>query len=152
MFLVDCASREGMSGGPVISYTKGRLDNGRLIFVGTGPITLFHGVYTSRLGNVSAFEAQLGVVWKRDLVDEIIDGRICAKSTEEIEATPAEVCDVINDLWPLDTVDYWSKILEGKNYLDIFTIQVLEKLAGRADPDYVKDEVVTFARAKRSED
>lgn len=73
-FLVDTATRDGMSGAPVIavswgSYhtTKGRHN------ISSGRFARFLGVYSGRLGADRIGEVQLGVVWWRDVIDEICD-------------------------------------------------------------------------------
>lgn len=73
-FLVDTATRPGMSGSPVIarsfgSYISVSGDTG----IG-GVFTRFIGVYSGRLGAASQDDAQLGVVWKAHVVDEILKG------------------------------------------------------------------------------
>jgi len=81
-FLVDTATREGMSGSPVYLATdfviagdlskiqKGHPDYQRPWH--TSPIFAFVGVYSGRLGN-EEFKAQLGVVWKNGAIGQIVD-------------------------------------------------------------------------------
>jgi len=77
--LVDTASREGMSGAPVIFRRDGihGLINGVLnddtIF---GEIQNFVGVYSGRYTGDTQYDAQLGIVWKKTVIDEIIDGKV----------------------------------------------------------------------------
>jgi hypothetical protein len=73
--LIDSATREGMSGSPVIAQYVGvykekpeSLDP--FDWIGTG--RKFLGVYSGRLPGQDEFEAQLGIVWKASLIDEII--------------------------------------------------------------------------------
>lgn len=74
---IDTATRSGMSGSPVIFRRTGihGLKNGQLndnmIF---GRIQNFVGVYSGRIGE-NELEAQLGIVWKKEVIDEIIDGK-----------------------------------------------------------------------------
>lgn len=78
-FLVDTASREGMSGAPVIFRRDGihGLINGMpkddTIF---GEIQNFIGVYSGRYTGDTEFDAQLGIVWKKSVIDEIISGNV----------------------------------------------------------------------------
>ncbi|MFD0928512.1 trypsin-like peptidase domain-containing protein [Methylophilus glucosoxydans] len=79
-FLIDTATRSGMSGSPVILRFRGfyKQDLGSAIpsdedWFGEGD--MFVGVYSGRLGK-SELEAQLGVVWKARLIDEIIDAKV----------------------------------------------------------------------------
>lgn len=77
-FLVDSATRTGMSGAPVIhryrGYYKTDPEPKKVSpddWFGEGDN--FVGIYSGRLG-ASHTEAQLGMVWKPHLIDEIIDG------------------------------------------------------------------------------
>ena len=51
-----------MSGSPVILRRR----------FGTGPNTTFVGVYSGRIGAKDELEAQLGIVWRADLVEQIV--------------------------------------------------------------------------------
>jgi hypothetical protein len=78
---VDTASRSGMSGSPVIYRRTGihNTDNGQLTLKTViGTIQGFVGVYSGRIGK-SELDAQLGVVWKKEVIDEIIDGNTTDK-------------------------------------------------------------------------
>lgn len=147
-FLVDCASREGMSGAPVISYNKGGpLQVGSTTFHDLGPVTIFLGVYASRMGHVSHFEAQIGTVWQKVLVDEIIDDAIYAPLSDEIDATPDEVRAAINDTWP-ESENYANLVL-GEGYVIGYLLhEVMKKLEGRSNPDYVSEQIKEIAKLK----
>jgi hypothetical protein len=73
--LVDTATREGMSGAPVIGVRRGltmpsgSFDNESII----GETMKFLGVYSGRIGE-DELGVQLGIVWKASVIDEIIDG------------------------------------------------------------------------------
>jgi hypothetical protein len=79
-FLIDTATREGMSGSPVICYRQGAYmtNDGRYhILHGAGREYMqILGIYSGRLKVHNAdepFGAQIGVAWHIRLVDEIID-------------------------------------------------------------------------------
>lgn len=69
-FLIDCRSRQGQSGSPVIftasEFTSYRHASGRIT---TGPVHEFIGVYSGRIHK----DSDIGVVWKRDAVREIVE-------------------------------------------------------------------------------
>jgi hypothetical protein len=69
-FLIDCRSRPGQSGSPVVftanEFTRYRHASGR---VETGPVHELIGIYSGRIHD----DADVGVVWKRDAVREIIE-------------------------------------------------------------------------------
>jgi len=72
--LIDTATRQGMSGAPVIAVRRGLIAPrgakgiGESIF---GAAETFLGVYSGRLG-ADALGAQLGIVWKASAVDQIV--------------------------------------------------------------------------------
>jgi len=77
-FLVDTATRPGLSGSPVLMQRTGihgktgeQLTGSEII----GTIRNFIGVYSGRVG-ADETKAQLGVVWKSHVIDEIIDSKI----------------------------------------------------------------------------
>ena len=74
--LIDTATRSGLSGSPVVMQRVGihgktseKLTGSEII----GQIRNFIGVYSGRIG-ADESRAQLGVVWKARVIDEIIDG------------------------------------------------------------------------------
>jgi hypothetical protein len=80
-FLIDTATREGMSGAPVIARSNSgsyRTASGATVMSMAGPgvgrPTKFLGVCSGRLPGQSEIEAQLGIVWKARVIDEIVDG------------------------------------------------------------------------------
>lgn len=76
-FLVDTASRPGMSGAPVIrrSWTNHMEEPGVVALIDP-PLNRFIGVYSGRLPTDHSYEAQLGLVWDASLIDEIIAGNV----------------------------------------------------------------------------
>jgi hypothetical protein len=70
--LIDTATREGMSGSPVIARSDQVLLGGMDIpLQGTGDSSMFIGVYSGRLG-ASEMEAQLGIVWREEAIYDIV--------------------------------------------------------------------------------
>ena len=72
-FIIDTATREGMSGSPVIARSVGGYTTvGGGTMIGPGTYNRFLGVYSGRyVGGID--EAHLGIVWKVAAIDEIID-------------------------------------------------------------------------------
>ena len=76
-FLIDTATRSGLSGSPVVMRRHGLhgLKNSKMhddTLIGT--IENFVGIYSGRIGE-SQLEAQLGIVWKANVIKEIVDGK-----------------------------------------------------------------------------
>lgn len=70
--LIDTATRPGMSGSPVISMKDLAFKDGEFTgFLGT--CRKFIGVYSGRIGRGEEM-AQLGIVWKKEVIEEIISG------------------------------------------------------------------------------
>ncbi len=72
LLLVDARTRHGQSGSPVIAYSPGgptALAGGAMSLLGQ-PVERFVGVYSGRLNE----EADIGRVWKRHAVVEVVDG------------------------------------------------------------------------------
>lgn len=69
VILVDTASRSGMSGSPVI------IRRNAIWTDSIGTKQCFLGIYSGRITGKTEFEAQLGIVWKKHLINEIIIGK-----------------------------------------------------------------------------
>lgn len=69
--LIDCRSRQGQSGSPVIAYRSGGAN--RMRDGGTGvfdrPVWEFIGIYSGRINS----ESDIGRVWKAHAIAEVID-------------------------------------------------------------------------------
>lgn len=72
LFLIDCRSREGQSGSPVVAHRSSSetvwLENGSMIANGV-PATRFLGIYSGRINK----ESDLGVVWKVSALTELVE-------------------------------------------------------------------------------
>lgn len=71
IFLIDCRSRQGQSGSPVIAYRNGGMvsyEDGSSAIV-NGPVCRFLGIYSGRLGE----ESDIGIVWKAHAIKELVD-------------------------------------------------------------------------------
>jgi Trypsin-like peptidase domain len=72
-FLIDSRTRSGQSGSPVIAYSNGGavpMADGSLAFM-SGPVEQFFGVYSGRINQ----ESDLGIVWKAQVVRDVIEGK-----------------------------------------------------------------------------
>ncbi|RIJ66173.1 hypothetical protein D1604_09625 [Brevundimonas sp. LPMIX5] len=149
-FLVDCASRDGMSGAPVITYSKsGKLQVGGTTYVGHGPATLLHGIYVNRIGGEAAFEAQIGTVWKSEVIDEIIDAAVQAPHSSAVEASNVEIRDLIRMEWPCDGEhDFADAVVNKGQPSGYFSFELSKTLNGRAAFEHVDALVMEEAVAR----
>lgn len=131
-FLVDCASREGMSGAPVINFSRnGQFQVGGTTFLGGEPSTVFHGIYVGRVGATVEFEAQIGTVWRRAIIDEIIDSGTSAPHSTELEASPQEIREFVQAHWPTSD-DYADAVMNGGRPTSWMSYDLAQKMNGRA--------------------
>ncbi|MBZ9647926.1 serine protease, partial [Sphingobium sp. 3R8] len=82
LIYIDTATREGMSGSPVVVLRRGWImPDGEEDFskavIGEG--LNFLGVYSGRIGD-DELGVQIGIVWKHTVIDEIITGGIAGTS------------------------------------------------------------------------
>ena len=81
-FVIDGTTREGMSGSPVFFYSNftqsSTQDGGKCFSMSLQRTFNFLGIYSGRLrgNNTKEKESFLGLVWKKELIDEIIDGNV----------------------------------------------------------------------------
>lgn len=83
-FYVDTASQKGMSGSPVIFRVQpGGMapQPGGDFTMHTGPVTEFVGIYSGRVSTVSPLDAQLGIIWKPRVIEEIMIGKRRARAS-----------------------------------------------------------------------
>lgn len=147
-FLVDCASKQGMSGAPAFFYNlKGTIMLGGTKLMTGSPITVFHGIYVGRIGGTSEFEAQIGRVWKTKVIDEIIDNKQVDYPNEELLLFKRDIMKVIEENWPEDKNIYAQDILKENSILSkVYLNVVMEKINGRANYKDVENYILEFAK------
>lgn len=68
--LIDCRSRQGQSGSPVLAYRSGGMvamaDGGAAAFA--GPVSRLVGIYSGRINS----ESDLGIVWKTSAIQDLV--------------------------------------------------------------------------------
>jgi Trypsin-like peptidase domain len=86
VFVVDTATREGMSGSPVYARSWGsHMTSSGDLTIAPGIQDKFLGVYSGRYGANDELSAQLGRVWHASLINELIDGN--ARGTYQIRTS-----------------------------------------------------------------
>jgi hypothetical protein len=152
-FLVDCASKEGMSGAPAIYYNRdGKINTGNIYYKGFNTISILHGIYVGRIGSTSELEAQIGKVWKRKVIDEIIDNKINDFLPDELILLKSDIEQAIIEEWPKENDNYASMLLDDKaSYKYYFLNSVMKNINGRANKDEVLKIILEFAKKKLDE-
>jgi hypothetical protein len=71
IFYIDCRSRPGQSGAPVVAFRNGGVVpvTGRGMVILRGPNWRFYGIYSGRINT----ESDLGIVWKCRAVRQLLD-------------------------------------------------------------------------------
>lgn len=76
-FLIDTATRSGMSGSPVIVRHSGIFNPSGAAHITPdaviGTVSKFVGIYSGRLGD-DPMEVQLGMVWRAEVLEDIVTG------------------------------------------------------------------------------
>jgi len=83
--LVDAATRECMSGSPVIVASApdcSILFDGKAQHINIRPFKLFLGIYSGRIAGDDELAAQLGIVWKEQAIREIIETNMLYCATD----------------------------------------------------------------------
>lgn len=78
-FLIDCRTRTGQSGSPVIAYFSGGsvpMKSGN-VAITAGPVEELLGVYSGRINE----QSDLGFVWKRTAISRIVESGVQGSST-----------------------------------------------------------------------
>jgi hypothetical protein len=68
--LIDCRTRQGQSGSPVLAFREGgavSMSDGTTALFG-GPVQRFLGIYSGRVND----ESDLGIVWKASAIAELV--------------------------------------------------------------------------------
>ena len=68
-FLIDCQTRSGNSGSPVIAIRNGVVQKKTGVSMGGGQSIKFLGIYSGRINA----EADIGIVWKATAIKELVD-------------------------------------------------------------------------------
>lgn len=152
-FLVDCASKQGMSGAPAFFYNlKGAIMLGNTQLMTSSPITVFHGIYVGRIGGTSEFEAQIGRVWKKKVIEEIIDNDQFDYSPDELILFKQDIIKAIGENWPKDRKKYAQDMLKENSMLSkVFLNTTMQKLNGRANYQEVEKYILEFANSLANE-
>ncbi len=91
-FLVDSASKSGMSGSPVLYYSpKGSIQVLGTTYHFNQDVAILAGIYVGRLGISGETDPQIGTVWNQSVIDEIIQGQSFEKLPHEIQLANGEL-------------------------------------------------------------
>ena len=86
-------------------------------------------------------------VWKKSVIDEVIDSAIHGPISDETMLPDTVVLECIKKQWP-EEANYAESILdENCHYISYFVHSVMSALNGRANPDEVRNLVKMHAKS-----
>ncbi|MEQ6438284.1 hypothetical protein V8Z74_25250 [Comamonas sp. w2-DMI] len=147
-FLVDSASKSGMSGAPVLYYNpRGSISMHGTTFQLGGEVSILAGVYVGRVGVTNEKDPQIGIVWHSDVIDEIIEGARYEEHPDRLEILLKDFEKVVEEV----LVTSSKEGLENINNPDLpsrYYVQreILKKIEGRASPEKVLDTLLDVAK------
>lgn len=148
-FLIDSASKSGMSGSPVLFYSpKGEVRiKGHSYHFGQDAAILA-GIYVGRLGVTKEADPQVGIVWHRSVIDEIIDGKCFERLPFEIELSPrdleAAAKEAFGGLSRKGLENIKNPEMPSRFYV---RSRLMEQISGRASPERALDAVLEVAES-----
>lgn len=135
-FLVDSASKSGMSGAPVLYFSsKGTVRIYGITHYYGQEVAILAGVYVGRLGVKGEADPQIGTVWNQSVIDEIIQGQCYERLSFEIQLSSEELLE--NALKALEGCSRQGlKNVKNPDLPSRFYVRqtLMEKIGGRASP------------------
>ncbi len=147
-FLIDSASKSGMSGSPVLYYSS----NGVVQIYGETyyfdhSITILAGIYVGRLGVKGESDPQIGTVWNQSVIDEIIKARRFEKLPHEIQLSDSELLENMQSILATCSQEGLENIKNPEMPSRYYVRQeLLKKINGRASPDRALEAVLEAAK------
>lgn len=142
-FVVDSASKSGMSGSPVIYYnSRGEFKSKGLTHYSSKPVAILTGVYVGRLGETKSTDndPQVGIVWRDDLIPEIIEEKKFEFHPNDYEICPSERNIIINNHLSSKSDSFLESIKSGNIYSRNETIiQILEITESRCSQEKISE-------------
>ena len=146
-FLIDSASKSGMSGSPVLYYSP----QGSVQIYGTSyrfcqDVVILAGIYVGRLGVEGEADPQIGTVWNQSVINEIIQTKCFEKLPHEIQLASSELLECMQCI--LETCS--QKGLENIKNPEMpsryyVRHELLKKINGRASLDRALEAVIKAA-------
>lgn len=146
-FLIDSASKSGMSGAPVLYYSpRGQVSIHGKIHQFDKKVAILVGIYVGRVGIKGELDPQIGTVWHRSVIDEIIESKLHEKLSSEIELTHDEMVDELQNIFAgmsrIGIENIKNKNLRSRYYV---RESLMENISGRAKPELALKAVLDAA-------
>lgn len=146
-FLIDSASKSGMSGSPVLYYSPSgivKILGSRYMF--GQEVAILAGIYVGRLGVEGEADPQVGTVWKQSVIDEIIQAKCFERLPEEIELSNSKLLDsarlVLANCSRKGLENVMNSDLPSRYYV---RHELLSEINGRASPERALQAIIEAA-------
>lgn len=146
-FLIDSASKSGMSGAPVLYYNpRGRVSVHGRTRQFSRAASILAGVYVGRMGVNEKQDPQVGIVWHSDVIDEIIDGARYEEHPDFLGIPTRELEQAINEALATCSKEGLENIknprMPSRYYVQR---EIMEKIEGRATAENVLSNLLALA-------
>ncbi|RBH52411.1 MULTISPECIES: hypothetical protein [Pseudomonas] len=146
-YLIDSASKSGMSGSPVFFYSpRGVLTMGGTTLNLMREIAILAGIYVGRVGIQGGNDPQIGTVWHPKVIDEIIDGQHYERLPHAIEVPSRELECAMAEVLKKIAPEVVQRLSDSNSpYWQMIINDVLSRLQGRVSLKRVRQEMCAQA-------
>jgi len=146
-FLVDSASKSGMSGSPVLYYSpKGHVQIHGSTYQFGRDVAILAGIYVGRIAVKDGDDPQIRTVWHKSVIDEIIDGKCFENLPYEVELSSDELKEYMQEILATCSKEGIENIknpdVPSRYYV---RQQLMEKIGGRASPKRALEAILDAA-------
>lgn len=147
-FLIDSASKSGMSGSPVLYYSpKGSVQIYGTTYHFGQEVAILAGIYVGRLGVKGEADPQIGTVWNQSVINEIIQAKCFEKLPNEIQISSSELLECMQSILKTCSRKGLENIKNPEMPSRYYVRQeLLKKINGRASPDRALEAVIEAAK------
>lgn len=150
-FLVDSASKSGMSGSPVLYYSpKGSVRVYGTTYQFGRDVAILAGIYVGRLRVDGEADPQIGTVWNQSVINKIIQGRCFEKLPAEIQLSNGELVESsLRALTGCSRKGLENVKNPGMPSMFYVCQQLMKEINGRASPERALQAVLEAAEIYR---
>jgi len=147
-FLIDCASRNGMSGAPVFYHNReGRVKIGNSSINYPKIASILAGIYIGRVGTTDEFEAQVGVVWHRKVIDEMLNAETLGFHSQEMYAGDEQIIEALKACYKNSAKQGLQNVMDENLPARYYVLnEVMVKIDGRASRKILLDEILALTK------
>lgn len=147
-FLIDSASKAGMSGSPVIHYCRnGQVEINGTIHTYNNDVSILVGIYVGRIGIDGDSDPQIGTVWHKSVIDEIIRAECFENHPHNLQLPMQDLMTQMNEILKTCSKEGIENIcnpnLPSRHYV---RDTLLKKINGRASPENALEAVINAAK------